>query len=1693
MPDSKPKHVGPSRHLRLQAVVFTVVVVSALALPIALRPNEAKALFFPVAQPVVEVASPWDKIWDGIQRVFKAARDLAFKNALKVYLTKVAEDTAVWLASAGTGQKPLFVTDPHYWKNLTDAAAGDFLDTLATNTFGVNVCAPADIRTQFSIESAVKAIVDPANFCSNQCKSNQNEALNTDTFVVGHGVFTTEFVWTLPQAQDVLDNLKGAVASGINPNSMADGFPGQCPADISIGDCINVYEADIQRYKQVVNQDYRLCLNLCSAKKRVARCTFSQIQANMEKLGGQIKNKDFIPKFTAYFEPGENDIGQILTLVEQAADAKKKAKEEDEATRLGVQPKKDPITGEVKTPPELTKKAAEGLAEDPSGKVYEVYTGSPIADAIGVFTNTLTKRLLKRIFERGFNPKTESPSFLVGGGIDQGISGMQAARAVFATLAKPDFNDSGGSSVTLAELAACPDTDPGPNNCVLDEGFRQAIEQQLTVKEAVDQKLLNPNVAFGFKYDATLSTNVEPDFREGYPYRSLLILRRLRVIPVGWELAAQRFRDVDPDPQMRTLGKLLEAYGQCGQGGSGPSPYCGLVDPNWVLKAPETFCRLAGPSAAFTSFDYIPDPLFPEAPQVRLIGRAETCADEQSCLEEDENGNCLAYGYCIKERPSWKFGGDQCTNAYHSCINYADPNGIETAYLSNSLDYEGCKPENAGCKWYCTEYDEVNGQFTCTASTGFKDFFTSQVKSCPAGALGCTEYIRSTNTSNLVANGGFEILGAGNVVDDGASDSFPGWVSTGVVTEAVSESNSGGVGNRAQGNAGQEIQSQFDARFPLNGQVTTLTFYGRAATGACAGSFGMRTTAGGSDYFIREPFTLTEQWQRYAAILTYDPTLTYDTNIITSFFELSGCAAILDDVQMEFGQNFSEYKEYGSMNTVYLNGDRVSCRPEEVGCDLYTSARDRIPGIVTSQDYCPENMVGCRAFLEVPVTNNGADPNHPVRTGKRCSLDQSISCFDDGDCAGAGSCLPSVSLIPSTGTTCAATYVGCEEYTNLDEVALGGEGKEYYTYIRECVKPNGNPNNEKTFYTWIGSEETGFQLKAYLLKPTPDPINEAGDTVGGGPAYVPGTDATQCTQAIYDAGENPDCRKFYDAELNIFYRLYSRTITVSIDCHPLRNTIDSVTYNAIPSEGTTCPASAAQCREYRGASGFNTRTILSDNFDDGDTAGWDGGTWSTESLIFGGGSAYSGGTFQTNATYSVPEELENGRSYIVTFWAGSGNAGSDNATLSARFGASPPGESFEGTADLRWDDEVDGPQWNFYTLGPLHLNREPELTDHLQFALSGGSAYFIDTIKFYEVADNVYMTKGSAQLCTGNENCDLYRNRDGKTLPLKSFTRLCSEDKIGCEALINTQNSDSPFGEQFANGTNRDGTEPKTVPGDVVELIVNDRSHYCREEEQGCTRYGAPTFGVGGAFCSNDPAQACTNDIDCGAGNSCIYQDVGIAKYDMVFFANDPDEYATTLCRLGEVGCEAWMNKVTGAAEYFRRPEPFTCDYKTVKIGSESFTNWYVSGTSGLKSGDDCPVISPAPPASGGKTPVAPYYQPTGVCKNNPAQLCTIDADCGASECVHWVGICPKEQSGCKEYRDTDDPSACRAECLLTFDRYDGTPIPVDASCLVDTSSVKNGCRGYWYLQQSVEDNASECSGTIDPNIGCLKFFSPDP
>ncbi len=1574
------------------------VIVSAVALPLLLRPEEVRSQF-PSIVAISRIYSsfPQEKqTWtDRLLRALKKTIDIAFKNALSTFLNKMAYDSAVYIATGGEGQKPLFLTDfGQYFRDAGNNALGDYLDRLARETWGISLCQQPPF-VQARLEVAARRAVDP-----------------------------------------------GTIR---------------------------------------------------------ASCPLSRIGDNFENIGRSQLIGDLV-EFQKYFNPEASELGALFTITETAKQRAIAAEELAELQKLiegGFQSVVNPITGIIQTPAAVVEGVAKALLPA-SLEQYGTYTGTAVADAIGVFTNTLTSKLLERYFNRdkgGFNPG--SGSFGGTGGFTGGVA---AARAQFASLAQPTIR-SGGPYDILNELTCTAGSDE-PEGCAITEQFRSAIEQQLTVRQAIDQGFLNSDVTFGFD-----AGGGEPEVKDGYPYRSMVVLRTNRIVPVGWELAALYNKDVDNGTY--NIADMVEFFDDCDPVTG--SAYCGLVDPNWVLKAPENYCRRQGFGNELISDVWEDHDNDPTTPKERLVQRAETCVDEQTCIIENPDGSCKAYGHCVEEQPIWHFTGDSCNDYYNTCQGYTDSAGRSVAYLDNTLDAEACNESNAGCRAYCLDYDNATGGFTCSETSGQKINLDGDAASCQEQSAGCSEFLRVQPETNLIPNDSFETFTG--TLDDGVADDFAGWTETGTIT-AVTDSRFDRTAVTVPAGGADALVATVATGLPLAGRTFIFSYYAKADVESCEGNFtvgaGAETTVGSAAY--------TPDWQRFDASIAFSSAAPAGTDVRVAVRAptTGGCTITTDATQLEVVE-LSDYRGYGVSNQTYLkppaadvlnrnpgfesyagtaddvtedvfsgwvknkedatfhastnsfegstalqlastagllysgavsdditvpagpareftmsawirvpstappltgvwqlhrhavpetetdcpswflidpeadpschhydvvggdytwdasdfdesseqdrwvrkwitfrtDADVVTlrgfvinvlagstgeflvdgfevvegqlegflCSQDEVGCERYTpvSGGPAISGVALAGDQCDAEFVGCQAYTEMPVFN-GTDPDalneagEPVRSGRDL-----------------------LSFVAANARSCPSTAVGCEEFTNLDVVAAGGEGREYYSQIRQCSKPDEATCSP--FYSWEGSDESGYQLRAWSL------TRDDTSVPPGAPQTYDGSG--DCSD-VY--GEDPDCTEFYNADATIYYRLKSRTVTCSDDCHPLRNTFDEQTYLAIPTESTQCPAVAAGCREYRGNAGFNTRTILEDDFEDGDSAGWTGGTISTESTQVGGHS------LRINATTAVEfvggavpasglrDFLTQGKPYFVELWA-KGPAGT-TFPVKLRANGDTGTDLTIGTLDGAND-------WNFYRLGPLVLDRDPGadregLVIEHPGPVEATPYLYVDNIQFQEADESIYLVADSwGATCDGNENCEAYTDRAGETHNLKSFSRLCPDGVVGCEAMIDTQNSTTPF-EQTVAGV--------TTPADSVVYRINDSRNQCHSDEKGCTKLGLPTLDREGAQ----------------------------TGFETSYLINDPDRHDEIICQDSERFCDAYTYTDSEGTAYFKNPGDHTCEYK--RVTGQTTAGWYKNGTN--EGPPDCPVVYP-PPSVG---------QPTDT----------------------WVGSCPVEQSSCTEYIDPE-------------------------------------------------------------------------
>lgn len=1412
-------------------------------------------------------------------------------------------------------------------------------------------------------------------------------------------------------------------------------------------------------------------------KPKKPKCTFSKMVKNWDQA---IKDPNFINNFQDVFNPESNDMGIALTMQSGITKNITRGVEREKANREeGAGYKEtDGISNKRSAPPGWQKDVLDKVHTGFINQISIQDIPDPFQSAINVFVNQLAlesyRRLMSELTKDAPNV-TESFSGDLGWLSDKDASqfnaGISGGEKKLQKIVEPNFSVKGDYDI-LAELSQCPDsTKAGPTNCVISDNFRQAVIGKITVSDAISQGYLNPSGVFGIQYDGR-----EPSYNEGYPYRSMLILRKFRIIPVGWEIAAQYIKENLTAVQSRNLGDMVACFDPLDSITGYAETWCqGLVDPSWVLKAPLNYCKKEGFGPEIVSQQISGKGM----DSTLEISRSENyCADEQSCIKEYDDGSCEYFGYCTEEKRKWKFNGLSCEPRFNSCQTFRSQSGQTISYLENSLNYNGCSYDNAGCRSFCTDYNFAAGSWDCTAATSTANnriYLDRDAAQCSSENEGCHEFIRTWLTgANLFTNSSFEeALLPGSLWDEIGTQTTP-------VPPATAFYGSN-VLLLDKGNVYKDIEIG-PSDYYAGGEAYTLSFYAKGC--GDTGAFGLSSTT--------QPFITTDQWQYYK-ITHFNPAFTYIDNdielIIDGFTSSPEC--LIDAIKLERGSGtaYSDYRSsgliYEKLAPDYLDCDGISdpeecdnfvrrCDANEVGCEFYTSVTDgvKVPARVTAHDYCPAECLGYDVYI------------------------QKESIFDS---------MRDSYLIPQSAKTCDSAAVGCDEFTNLDEVSKGGEGIEYYKYLRQCIKPGDAAANCSSFYTWEGSNESGYQLRVFQYQ-RENLVDE--------PA-VTADDFTLCNSTIYSLppdhpSYNPDCREYYNRTGEKYYHLFNYTITCSDNCYPFRRTWNNIDptittqadcgagtacasadgleycwdvarsecyncknggfwdsqhnaclYNAIPGEGQKCQKAQSGCREYAGNSGNNVRVILNNNFE-GSSQGWIGTNGATAvtdstSLLVGGESlkiTKASAVVPYTASTSINNLVSENNAYVINFIA---KAEALPVALTVSFKNNTATADFAGQADLIAGD------WGIYELSMINLDHAPTVGESL--VLSADGPFYIDDIRITEIADKYYLIKDSwntpascDQDILGNPyplymlGCDQYSDRDNNIHHLHSFSRLCNESAVGCELMIDTHNSTDIEGNIWndwnSNGDCVGEADCVSISDDSYAYIVYDGEKQCSQQDKGCQFLGDP-YKYGDEFIFSD-----------------VYLINNPDRYDS---ANAPDNM---LCNWMEDGCEEWSNG--DGMSYFKNPGGEVCQWRQ-GTGENVGWNWYRAkikkcdngaggGTSAVNGLIDMPPIPPTPTGSlesnickaSSDCEIAAGYETVACtsntqCNPDPADLTNDYRVCVNGQCRYsciedsydyicnqssgrtfgyggdnneiyqptdWAAQCPASQSGCTEYID---------------------------------------------------------------------------
>lgn len=436
---------------------------------------------------------------------------------------------------------------------------------------------------------------------------------------------------------------------------------------------------------------------------RKPSCRLSTMMTNWRQA---VQDPQFGFEYGKFFEPGENDLSSFFILQTGISDELDRQLNESVLSAIVGEGYKDVsnFAGWIQTPGTMIRDIHKKSLES-ADKAEGVWTGT-IWDFIETFLNTLMSQLLQNL-QAGFVSSNGSDgdgnrlnfpnvSALFNPNASPQVEGRRGAQERFSNLISPKITV-GGSYDILNKLTQCSDqskTNPGPTDCVIDTDLAGLIRNRTLVKNmgtALDRPFARP-------------INVVANPQTEFTLRNIMILRKYRIVPIGWEVAAQKIAAAQAGSSQTTGYTLRSIMNEFNQQGS---QFYGLVDPNWLLKAPELFCRRQG----FGGRN-----IFAQD-QTDTIQRAEYCADEQQCIREDENGRCIAYGYCTQERRSWDFNVPSCQPVFNTCQTFQSAGGATVSYLANTLDYRNCNADNAGCQWYSGALDPVTRTWAHSATS----------------------------------------------------------------------------------------------------------------------------------------------------------------------------------------------------------------------------------------------------------------------------------------------------------------------------------------------------------------------------------------------------------------------------------------------------------------------------------------------------------------------------------------------------------------------------------------------------------------------------------------------------------------------------------------------------------------------------------------------------------------------------------------------------------------------------------------------------------------------------------------------------------------------------------------------------------------------------------------------------------------
>jgi hypothetical protein len=1443
-------------------------------------------------------------------------------------------------------------------------------------------------------------------------------------------------------------------------------------------------------------------------------CTLSKMADNFEAVRDMVSSGDALNIHKATFDPHGNDLSvgvevhaNYVDAILEATNAKKLERQET----MGMKPFADKITGKITWPSMMGNESMKNLdpvgmslkrESDQEARMFEAYWQTGL-EGIGILTlSTFLNRLAFGFLNKLFNPELtdgvseqtvpNSYKILFAGLVNEDASGdtqnfyeRQAFAKALGDFIIPTYYTNEDKDL-ITELSTCSQLRT-KWSCSMDQQLATAIhlgtrDGALTIGKAAG--IGNENTAnlsanqnglrgnWELIPDSDIVNNTDPScYQRAYCAGNLKKLRLARILPIGFEMAANSPYNVKRGGKYVSLGEVIRGFYNCNDDGKldVDHPWCHLIDPNWILAAPRYQCRTKGYG----------DTLMPE------IGtRQEACGDVVSCLGTNNEGECTAgYGYCLAERTTYKFDAPTCQEQFASCRTYQSSKGESLSALRYTVERGACSEESIGCMWYSlaryvVDKDTPDGLWVGTLNDGPRAYLDSGAEPC--SSEGCTKVLNvevGEPAFNLIQNSSFEDTTQTETAGLFETTGLPGW-SVGffgvcpddpALKELNEESNNGGNGLTLYQSAAvcdqpveatQDIPLQPNRNYTLslfvkskagdvanNTNIIFETFEnGNSTPASIPAAFANCTWDPNSLVLSFDKEQVTEQWTRQVCQFV-SPNIQNTSMLI--FIEGIGSGITYDDIQLEEGEFVTAFTEdFANLDESYLkiapdeyactgnddedhpscgNFARV-CRQTEVGCQGYTDVSDptapEIPATLTAKDYCPSICSGYGEYRKLASAFDlVSNPTYPD--------------FDDASDDGKAY------LIPNTSQVCSLPEVGCEPFTSLEASVGGGEQVAYYNSLRSCQKPN---DLSRTYFTWEGSDTEGYVLRTWALIAESSTDNTP-KIVLKGAEFGDTKDPSTCTELLWNSGIDQDCRQFYDEAGQVYYVYYSQTVSSDdactlyrkddsseIDCtktggHEYVPQSGSCLYYALPRESNVCSASAGGCRAYLGPTGRNSvQTYLQTFIDDGSDTGFTSTansliSRSEESVLVGDHSlrvdAAPGADIHVQATVPV---ITTSTLYRVSFWAKTLDA--SNATVSI------DGQNVGSFAPTTL--------WQRFEFGPFEVQN---LNSILSISVPGSSgSFFIDTIKVDQLNDVRFLIRNSWTIPAACDatlegtpepramlGCNEYYDRDGNQIFARNFSNLCRADSIGCKAFIDTRSVSNPYSEtRTINGTEppseRTDAEAKayeeqylgewsvTSPLWRYYYAIDDARAFCDESQDSCRAFGKPRF-------TQDRRDLQSTGINVNPTNTELLktQDV-IYEYETVLLKHDWDSYykddgsLNLACRKDELHCDRFQSG--NVTEYFRAPGDHTCEWREAKnLSANPDIGIYSDGAYGgwFRGGTDLPCYPGD--AAEGRTPYLRGGDSFGAFFT------------GEDPYSGWVSECPIDQSECTEFVDPNDTS----------------------------------------------------------------------